>query len=119
TARRKLHVEVLEDRRVLTADFSGNGIIDAADLDIWKTGFGIVGTATQAQGDANGDTNVDGADFLLWQRTFGQSVPPPTASIDISIDGLSEALEVSPGAIVFRNSDFSKQSLATNQPEAG
>lgn len=78
-ARRKLSLERLEDRRVLTADFNGNGVVDAPDLDIWKTGFGAVGTANQTQGDANGDTNVDGADFLLWQRTLGQSTVPPVA----------------------------------------
>lgn len=76
---RKLRVERLEDRRVLTADFNGNGTVDAPDLDIWKTGFGTVGTATQPIGDANGDTNVDGSDFLIWQRTFGESTLPPRA----------------------------------------
>ena len=40
--RRKLSFESLEDRRVLSADFSGNGTVGAEDLDIWKTGFGTV-----------------------------------------------------------------------------
>jgi hypothetical protein len=48
----------------MAADFSGNGTVDAADLDIWKTGFGTVNTATQSTGDSDGDMDVDGADFL-------------------------------------------------------
>lgn len=115
---RKLIIECLEDRRVLSADFNGNGTIDAPDLANWKTGFGTVGTATKPQGDYDVDRDVDGVDFLAWQRTLGQTVPSGTF-IDISIDELNEANETAPGAIVFRNSDFSKQSLAVNQPEAG
>jgi len=86
---RRLFVERLEDRRVLTADFNGNGMVDAPDLDIWKTGFGTVGTATQSTGDANGDTNVDGSDFLLWQRTLGQSTLPPRAPENVQARALS------------------------------
>ena len=116
--RRKLTFEYLEDRRVLSADFNGNGAVDAPDLANWTTGFGTVGTAAKPQGDADVDRDVDGTDFLAWQRTFGQTVPSGTF-IDISIDELTEARETAPGAIVFRNSDFSKQSLAATQPEAG
>lgn len=104
---RKLFIEYLEDRRVLSADFNGNGTIDAPDLANWKTGYGTVGTATKPQGDYDVDRDVDGADFLAWQRTLGQTVPSGTF-IDISIDELNEANETAPGAIVFRNSDFSK-----------
>lgn len=68
---RKLRIEQLEDRRVLSADFSGNGIVDAADLVIWESNFGTVNTATQPQGDTDDDMDVDGADFLAWQRQFG------------------------------------------------
>ena len=70
----------------LAADFNENGVVDGADLNAWKTGFG---TGTQkAQGDADADGDVDGSDYLVWQRQFGTlptaaaaaaAVPEPSA----------------------------------------
>jgi T5SS/PEP-CTERM-associated repeat protein len=61
------------------ADFNGDNIVDASDLAIWQSNFGLGSNpppaATQADGDANGDGVVDGADFLLIQQQFGG--PPP------------------------------------------
>ncbi len=54
-------------------DFSGDGLVTAADLLAWNAGFGLSNAATHAQGDADGDNDVDGADFLVWQRQFGSS----------------------------------------------
>lgn len=46
-------------------DYDGNGIVDAADLSLWSTGYG-----TSSLGDADGDGDSDGADFLEWQRSY-------------------------------------------------
>jgi acetyl esterase/lipase len=63
----------------------------------WKEGFGKNGSATPANGDADGDLDVDGADFLIWQRqrdrvTSAQlsgAVPEPSAlSLEIAAIGL-------------------------------
>lgn len=59
------------------ANFDGLGVVDAADLAIWRSNFGT-GT-TQAQGDADGDNDVDGRDFLVWQRQLGTT---PTAAVN-------------------------------------
>ncbi|QDT72528.1 hypothetical protein [Lacipirellula limnantheis] len=53
----------------LAADFNDDTKVDAADLAIWKSGFG-----SNATGDADGDGDSDGADYLVWQREFGSGV---------------------------------------------
>ncbi|HEX6961804.1 MAG TPA: hypothetical protein VF175_08060 [Lacipirellula sp.] len=66
----------IDNFRVLTqdtggnaADFDGDGVVDGADLQAWKTAFG----PSNAGGDADGDGDSDGADFLTWQRQVGAS----------------------------------------------
>jgi hypothetical protein len=47
-------------------DFDHNGVVNGADLDLWRTSYGV-----DAGGDADGDQDTDGADFLVWQRQLG------------------------------------------------
>jgi hypothetical protein len=56
---------------LLAADFNSSGGVTAADLSLLRSNYGLAGTATTAQGDADGDLDVDGADFLIWQRQLG------------------------------------------------
>jgi glucose/arabinose dehydrogenase len=70
---------------VVSADFDGDGMVDADDLAIWKAGYGTAGPNND-DGDANLDGSVDGMDFLAWQRQAGAgppaaSVPEPSAAI--------------------------------------
>jgi hypothetical protein len=68
------------------ADFNFDGFVDSADLAVWSSNVGLIGSGTTALGDANGDLNVDASDFLVWQREFTGSpepvnaVPEPTAA---------------------------------------
>jgi hypothetical protein len=61
------------------ADFNSNGVVDGADLALWKIGFGKAAGAVKSDGDFNVDGRVDGADFLGWQRQFGSGAPPVAA----------------------------------------
>jgi T5SS/PEP-CTERM-associated repeat protein len=72
---------------VFSADFNGDGVIDGADLAIWRANYGLM-PASMAMGDANGDGKVDGADYLIWSTTLGPvpvvpavgAVPEPGAA---------------------------------------
>lgn len=77
------------------SDFNSDGVVDAADLDLWKTGFGKAADAKRGDGDANGDGAVDGADFLVWQRQFSSGsstaatgVVPEPSTIALLCGGL-------------------------------
>jgi arylsulfatase A-like enzyme len=70
-----------------SADFNQDGLVNQADLALWKTGFGKANAAKQ-DGDANDDGRVDAADFLAWQSQLGlnanlaaasHAVPEPAA----------------------------------------
>ncbi len=58
---------------LVPGDFSGNGVVDAADYVVWRDNFGIQSGAMSSSGDGDSDGDVDGADYLVWQRNFGRS----------------------------------------------
>ena len=60
------------------ADFNKDGLVSAADLTQWQRDFG----ANDAS-DADGDGDSDGADFLIWQRQLGSSLPATTATAPV------------------------------------
>ena len=51
-------------------DFNGDGRVDAADYDVWRTTFG---SASQLAADANKNGVVDAADYTIWRDHFGGS----------------------------------------------
>ncbi len=70
-------------------DFNGDGHVNADDLAIWKTQFGLSSGAMAKDGDADDDFDVDGADFLRWQQQFsggtGTALSPDRAIPEPSI----------------------------------
>jgi probable HAF family extracellular repeat protein len=73
------HAFLLTPISTLPGDFNLDDVVDGADLELWKTGFGVTGDATLMQGDADGDRDVDGADFLTWQRQLISPSPADSA----------------------------------------
>ncbi len=75
-----------------TADFNGDGFVNAADLSSWKLGFGTSPDAATSQGDADHDGDVDGADFLQWQRQITTSgavaAAPEPAALSMLLSGM-------------------------------
>ncbi|MGD9634374.1 MAG: LamG-like jellyroll fold domain-containing protein, partial [Pirellulales bacterium] len=80
---------------VTPGDYSGNGVIDAADYTVWRDSFGKTGTGLAA--DGNGDNVVNDADYLIWKQNFGSggsgsvgdatAAPEPSALVLLAIGG--------------------------------
>lgn len=70
---------------LIPGDFTGDGVVNGADLTRWRNNFGATGAPTVAQGNADADGDVDGRDFLIWQRNVGNTsvaaIPEPTAAL--------------------------------------
>ena len=52
-------------------DYTGDGVVDAADYVLWRDEEGQTGTALQA--DGNHDHVVDINDLNVWRAHFGQT----------------------------------------------
>ncbi len=68
----------------VVGDADGDGDVDAFDLGIWQTQFGMTGEGLSADFDMDGD--VDAFDLGLWQTNFGtglEAAVPEPASLGI------------------------------------
>lgn len=81
-------------------DFTGNGVVNNFDMNIWEDGFGASAGAFFTDGDDDSDGDVDGLDFLRWQSNhlaganplaIAQIVPEPS-SLLLLIVGTAIAL---------------------------
>ena len=80
----------------LAGDYSGNGVVDAADYTIFRDNLG--GDSAVLGGNGSGAATVVQADYDLWKQNFGSSgtgssaaVPEPTAVL-LVLFGLSWVL---------------------------
>ncbi len=82
-------IEVVESLAV-PGDADGDGDVDAFDLGIWQTQFGMTGPELSADFDDDGD--VDAFDLGLWQTNFGTGVgaaiPEPGTCAMLALAGL-------------------------------
>ena len=60
---------------LLLGDYSGNGIVDAADFTFWRDSLGVTGLKPFTGADGNGDGAVTSADLAVWQSNYGNIVP--------------------------------------------
>lgn len=57
----------------LDGDYDLDGDVDADDYQVWRTSFGMAGSALAADGNKNGI--VDAADYTVWRDNVGASLP--------------------------------------------
>ena len=81
-------VALVED--LLPADFNGDGTVDFADYNKWKTEYGDT-ELTSGSADANGDGLIDAADYTLWRDTLGATgIAAPAASASLNTSEVPE-----------------------------
>ncbi len=56
--------------QTLPGDYNGDGVVDAADYQVWRANFG---DTTSLVADGNGDGIVDMSDYLLWRTNVGRT----------------------------------------------
>jgi hypothetical protein len=81
------------ERLSLPGDYNRDRVVDAADNNAWRAGFGQIVEA-EIGADGNGDGVVDAADYVVWRNNVGMTVMGSAAALQL-ID-IGEAA-VSPG----------------------
>ena len=84
-----------DDSQSLSADFNGDGNVDAVDMAILLENYGTSATAHRFIGDANNNRQVSLKDLLILKQQFGDTIisapAAAAASLKVSIDAAPKA----------------------------
>ncbi len=72
----------------LPGDYNGDGIVDAADYNLWRSSFG---SAINLAADGNGNGLVDAGDYIVWRDHFNAESLPLTG--DYNHNGVVDAAD--------------------------
>jgi hypothetical protein len=78
-------VPIGENIGTVYGDFNLDGEVNAGDLALLATNYGLVGTWGWATGDGNGDGNVDAGDLAMLATNYGTVVHPVPEPITMSL----------------------------------
>ena len=97
----------------LSFDMTGDGLVNAGDLDEWLDVAGTFNVgAPYIGGDANLDGLVDGADFLIWNANKFTNTPAWCQG-DFTADGFIDGADF----LVWNANKFTESDLAATVPE--
>jgi hypothetical protein len=78
-------------------DYDRNGIVNAADYNLWKASFGSVASL---DADGNVDGIVDAADYVVWRKTLGQGSLGTSTGLGTAIPEPSTFLLLAMGWVI-------------------
>jgi hypothetical protein len=66
-----------------TGDYDRNGVVDAADYDVWRNAYG---STELLDADGNSDGVIDAADYVVWRDALANtastaSIPEPAGAV--------------------------------------
>jgi hypothetical protein len=128
TNRGAVHVLFLNPAApLLSGDYNGNGVVDAADFVLWRQTFGLSVPAFSGA-DGNGNRVVDQADNDVWRANFGRTVafsastptplPDPVKDRERDLEAGSTQNTESPLTAANTATDQSAPRMARNRPAA-